>query len=68
MNRKTRTRVGTVSEEGDGLSIATDKGLWYLNDTQALELATALTRGLRGRLTRWWSADDHSTILSRGVR
>lgn len=66
--RTTRNRPGDVVEDAEGIAVATHKGLWYLSDREVLDLTTHLVAALKNRLTRPWSAEDESTILSRGKR
>jgi hypothetical protein len=59
---------GDIGENADGLSIITPHGPWNVTDDQALRLIHGLSAMLHARLTRPWSNDDQSTILTRGTR
>lgn len=58
--------LGDVLENGDGIVICTPHAYWRVSDEEALNLLTGLAATVRGRLTRPWSAEDDSTILTRG--
>lgn len=58
--------AGDVFINAYGLSVATPCGWWQLSEEDTLKLITRLTVSLHGHLTTPWSADDPSTILSRG--
>lgn len=61
-------KPGDIYEDADGLGIIVPLGRWRITDDQALHLIQGLSAMLHARLTRPWSADDDSTILSRGTR
>lgn len=60
--------VGDITEGMNGLNILTPHGWWELTDEEALMLNSGLGQMLRYRLTRPWSDDDQSTIITRGRR
>ena len=57
-----------VWEDADGIHVATAAGSLPLDIPQALDAVTLLSAALNSTLRRPWSADDQSTILSRGTR
>lgn len=57
---------GDVYEVASGLEIVTPAGRWHLHDEEAIQLITGLSSMLHSRLTRPWSAENDSTILTRG--
>lgn len=59
---------GDVYSTDDGLTVVTPAGPWVINYEQAIKLNSALGAMLAFTLTQPWSADDPSTILSRGRR
>lgn len=59
---------GDIYDGADGLGIITPHGQWRVSEDQALRLIQGLSSMLHARLTRPWSADDPSSILSRGAR
>lgn len=59
---------GDVYETDLGLTVVTPHGRWVINYEQAIKLNSALGAMLAFTLTQPWSADDPSTILSRGRR
>lgn len=63
-----RDEVGDIVENHIGLAILTPNGWWQLNDEQVLSLMAGMSNVIMNRLTRPWTNDDPSTILSRGRR
>lgn len=60
---------GDIVDGPAGLGIVLPAGeVWHLSDEKALSLMRGLSTMICYRLTQPWSADDDSTILSRGVR
>lgn len=59
---------GDVYETGHGITLHTPHGEFFLTEDEALDVASKLAFAVRGRLTRPWSNDDPSTVLSRGLR
>lgn len=58
---------GDVWETGNGVTIRTPGGMdWHLSEDQALALSVRLTSAVHDRLTRLYSNEGTSTILSRG--
>lgn len=61
-------RPGDVISSGRGIEIVTPAGHLVLDIPEALDTAMMLVSAARGDLTRPWSGDDDSTILTRGKR
>ncbi|MGO1827046.1 hypothetical protein [uncultured Corynebacterium sp.] len=60
---------GDIVDGPAGLGIVLPAGeVWHLSDEKALSLMRGLSTMICYRLTQPWSADDDSTILSRGTR
>lgn len=59
---------GDVYATGNGIEVVTPAGRWILTEEQALKLNSALGAMLAFTLTRPCSAEDPSTIISRGRR
>lgn len=60
---------GDIVDGPTGLGIVLPAGeVWHLSDEKALSLMRGLSTMICHRLTQPWSADDESTILSRGIR
>lgn len=60
---------GDIVDGPTGLGIVLPAGeVWHLSDEKALSLMRGLSTMICHRLTQPWSADDESTILSRGTR
>lgn len=60
--------VGDILEDSQGLAIVTPHGVWELSIEDALALTSGLSAMLLSQLTRPWSDEDTSTIISRGIR
>ncbi|CAB0804736.1 hypothetical protein [Corynebacterium diphtheriae] len=58
--------VGDIEENYLGVAVLTPHGWWQLTDEQALSLNAGLSSMMLSRLTRPWSSDDPSTIITRG--
>ncbi|AIU92220.1 hypothetical protein CpMRi49_08230 [Corynebacterium ulcerans] len=59
-------QVGDIVENHIGVAVLTPHGWWQLTDEQALSLNAGLSNMINSRLTRPWSNDDPSTIITRG--
>lgn len=60
--------VGDILEDSQGLAIVTAHGVWELSIEEAISLNAGLSAMLLSTLTRPWSSEDTSTIISRGTR
>lgn len=60
--------VGDIIDGPNGLEIYTPCGYWPITVPQALHISSGLAIMVRDRLTRPWSLEDSSTVLSRGER
>lgn len=60
---------GDIVSDPAGLGIVLKSGeVWHMSDERALSLMRGLSTMIYYRLTQPWSAEDDSTILSRGSR
>lgn len=59
---------GDILEDGQGLAIVTPYGVWGLSTEEAINLNAGLSAMLLSQLTRPWSDEDRSTVISRGTR
>ena len=60
---------GDIVDGPTGLGIVLPSGeVWHMSDEKSLSLMRGLSTMICHRLTQPWSADDESTILSRGAR